>query len=159
MPTLTVDIPEQTLTQLAMEPSRFVGTMKLMTALKMYELGQLASREAAALAGVAVGEFLELLRTYHVPPFARVDPTGAPVPPVTAMADAEVLRLARMQMPLWQSRRLHELLDQQREGALTAVEAGELTTLVQLNDQALLLKAEALAEAVRRGLSAPGQPA
>lgn len=37
MPTLTVDIPDQTLTQLAMEPSGFVGTMKRMAALKMYE--------------------------------------------------------------------------------------------------------------------------
>ena len=159
MPTLTVDIPDQTLTQLAMEPSGFVGTMKLMAALKMYELGQLASREAAALAGVPHGQFLELLRTYQVPPFARVDPTGTPVLPVTAMANAEVLRVARIQMPLWQSRRLHELLDQQREGTLTAVEAGELTTLCQLNDHALLFKAEALAEAVQRGLAAPGHPA
>jgi hypothetical protein len=159
MPTLMVEIPEQTLTQLAMEPSRFVGTMKTMTALKMYELGQLSSRAAAALAGVTLGEFLELLRTYQIPPFARVDATGAPVPPVTALADAEVLRLARMQMPLWQSRRLDELLDAQREGALTAAEGHELLTLVQLHDQGLLLKAEALAEVVRRGLAAPGQTA
>lgn len=51
------------------------------------------------MAGVPHGQFLELLRTYQVPPFARVDPTGTPVPPVTAMANAEVLRVARMQMP------------------------------------------------------------
>jgi hypothetical protein len=159
MPTLTVDIPEQTLTHLAMELSGFAGLMKLMTAMKMYELGSLDSREAATLAGLPRGEFLEQLRAYHVPPFTRVDPTGTPVPPVTVMTDAEVLRLARLQMPSWQSRRLHELLDQQREGPLSSVDAAELTTLCQLNDHAVLLKAEALAEAVQRGLITPGHPA
>lgn len=159
MPTLTVDVPEHTLTQLAVAPDAFAATMKLMTALKLYEVGQLDSRAAAALAGVPHGVFLEQLRAYQVPPFARVDPTGAPVPPVTAMADADVLGYARMQMPPWQSRRLQELLHQQRDGPLAAPEAAELTTLLQLHDQGLLLKAEALAEAVRRGLLAPGPPA
>ena len=36
MPTLTVEIPEHTLTHLAMELSGFAGFMKLMTALTMY---------------------------------------------------------------------------------------------------------------------------
>lgn len=156
MPTLTIDIPEQTLAYLAMEPGTFAGTMKTMTALKMYELGQLASREAAVLAGVSHGEFLQLLRTHQVPPFERVDATGTPVPPVADVSDAEVFRLAHIQMPLWHSRRLHELLDQQREGTLSTEEAGELATLLRLHDHALLLKAEAMAEAVRRGLCAPG---
>lgn len=159
MPTLTVDIPEQTLTHLAMELSGFADLMKLMTALKMYELGHLDSWEAAALAGLPRGEFLEQLRAYQVPPFMRVDSVGTPVPSVTVMTDADVLRLARLQMPGWQSRRLHELLDQQREGSLSPADAAELTTLYQLNDQALLLKAEALAEAVQRGLTTPGHPA
>lgn len=158
MPTLTVEIPDRTLTHLAVAPSAFAATMKLMTALKLYELGQLDSHEAAALAAVPHGVFLEQLRVYQVPPFARLDPTGTPVPPVTAMPDVAVLAYARMQMPPWQSRRLHELLDQQREGALTAPEHEELATLLRANDQALLLKAEALAEAVQRGLLAPGRP-
>lgn len=157
MLTLTVEIPEHTLTHLAVAPSDFATTMKLMTALKMYELGQLDSHEAAALAAVPHGVFLEQLRAYQVPPFVRVDPQGTPVPPVAAMPDAAVLGYTRMHMPVWQSRRIQELLDQQREGRLTAPEGEELATLLRVNDQALLLKAEALAEAVQRGLLAPGE--
>jgi hypothetical protein len=156
MPTLAIDIPEQTLDQLAMESGEFVATMKAMTALKMYELGQLSSHAAAVLAGVSHGEFLQLLRTYQIPPFERVDATGAPTPPVHELSDAEVLRLATMQMPPWQSRRLHELFEEQREGRLTTNEQVELAHLLRLNDSALLLKSEARVEAVRRGLCEAG---
>ena len=40
MPTLEIDIPEQTLDHLDMEPSALALTMKTMAALKMYELGR-----------------------------------------------------------------------------------------------------------------------
>ena len=72
------------------------------------------------------------------------------------LSDAEVLRLATMQMPTWQSRRLHELLEQQREGQLNTAEQVELAHLLRLNDSALLLKSEAMVEAVRRGLCQVG---
>ena len=159
MPILTIDIPQQTFESLAMDLSALAGTMKVMTALKMYELGQLSSRQAATLASVSHGEFLQLLRTYQVPPFERLDATGAPICPVHDLSNAEVLRLAHMQMLSWQSRRLHELLEQQREGMIAAEEIQELGALLHLHDSALLLKAEAMAEAVRRGLCAPGAPA
>ena len=61
MPTLEIDIPEQTLDHLDMEPSALALTMKTMAALKMYELGRLSSHQAATLAGVSRGEFLQLL--------------------------------------------------------------------------------------------------
>jgi predicted HTH domain antitoxin len=152
MPTLAIDIPQQTLEHLAMEPGVFVVTMKAMTALKLYELGQLSSQDAATLAGISRGEFLQLLRTYQVPPFERLDDTGTAIRPVHELTNAAVLRLATMQMPPWQSRRLHELLDHQREGTISVAEAQELAQLLQLNDRALLLKAEAMTEAVCRGL-------
>jgi len=75
------------------------------------------------------------------------------------LSNAEVLRLAHMQISPWQSRRLHELLEQQREGIIATEEIRELGALLRLHDSALLLKAEAMAEAVRRGLCAPGAPA
>ena len=115
MPTLPIDIPEHTPTHLAVAPTAFAATMKLMTALKMYKLGQLDSHEAVALADLPHRMFLAQLRAYQVPPFVRVDPQGTPVPPVTAMTAAAVLAYARMQMPSWQSRRLQELMDQRRE--------------------------------------------
>jgi len=159
MPTLEIDIPEQTLDHLDMEPNEFAMAMKTMTALKMYELGQLSSYEAAALAGVSRGEFLQLLRTYQIPPFERVDATGAPIRPVPELADAEVLRLATMHMPSWQSRRLDEILEHQHEGQLTPEEQVELAHLSRLHDSALLLKSEAMVEAVRRGLCEAGSSA
>jgi hypothetical protein len=156
MPTLAIDIPQQTLEHLAVEPGAFAVTMKTMAALKLYELGQLSSQDAATLANISRGEFLQLLRTYQVPPFERVDDTGTAIRPVHELTDAAVLRLATMQMPPWQSRRLHELLDNQREGTLSAEEAQEFAQLLRLNDRALLLKAEAMTEAVRRGLWVAG---
>jgi Uncharacterised protein family (UPF0175) len=156
MPTLEIDIPKQTLDHLDMEPSALALTMKTMAALKMYELGRLSSQQAATLAGVSRGEFLQLLRTYQIPPFERVDATGTPIRPLPALADAEVLRLATMHMPSWQSRRLDELLEHPREGQLTPEEQVELTHLSRLHDSALLLKSEAMVEAVRRGLCEAG---
>ena len=156
MPTLEIEIPEQTLDHLDMAPSELATAMKTMAALKMYELGRLSSHEAAALAGVSRAEFLQLLRTYQIPPFERVDATGAPIRPVHELADAEVLRLATMQMPTWQSRRLHELLERQREGELPPEERAELAHLLRLHESALLLKSEAMVEAVRRGLREAG---
>jgi hypothetical protein len=58
MPTLMLDIPQQTPEHLAMEPSTFTGTMTAIMALQMDELGQLASRQAATLTGVSHEEFL-----------------------------------------------------------------------------------------------------
>ena len=156
MPTLEIEIPKQTLDYLDMEPRAFALAMKTMAALKMYELGQLSSREAAALAGVSRGEFLQLLRTYQIPPFERVDATGAPIRPVHELSDPEVLRLATMQMPSWQIRRLHELFEHQREGQLTKEDQVELAHLLRLHNSALLLKSEAMVEAVRRSLCEAG---
>ncbi len=156
MPTLQIEIPRQTLDHLDMAPDEFAVTMRAMTALKMYELNQISSQEAAELAGISRVEFLQLLRHYQVAPFERVDETGAPTRPVGELSDAEVLRLSNLQMPTWQSRRLQELQDKQREGQLTTEEQSELEHLLRLNDSALLLKSEAMVEAVRRRLRDPG---
>jgi hypothetical protein len=90
MPTLEIEIPKQTLDHLHMEPGEFALAMKTMAALKMYELGQLSSREAAALAGISRGEFLQLLRTYQIVPFERVDASGAPIRPVHELSGEEI---------------------------------------------------------------------
>jgi hypothetical protein len=156
MPTLEIDIPKQTLDHLDMELSALALAMKTMAALKMYELGRLSSHQAATLAGVSRGEFLQLLRTYQIPPFECVDTTGAPIRPVPELADAAVLRLATMHMPPWQSRRFDELLEHQRADQLTPEEQVELAYLLRLHDSALLLKSEAMVEAVHRGLCEAG---
>ncbi len=164
MPTLEIDISKQMLDYLHMKPGEFANTMKAMTALnmttlKMYELGRLSSHEAATLVGVSRSEFLQLLRTHQIPPFEQADDNGAPTRPVFELPDATVLRLAAMQMPAWQTRRLQELLAQQREGQLSMEEKSELMELFALHDRGLLLKSEAIAEAVRRGIRETGSEA
>jgi hypothetical protein len=131
-------------------------TMKTLSALNLYEVGQLFSHAAAVLAGISRREFLQRLRTHQIPPFERVDATGTATPLVNELSDADLLRIATTQMPAWQSRRLHELLDQQREGQLATEEQVELTHLLRLNDRALLLKSEALVDAVHRSLCEAG---
>jgi hypothetical protein len=54
-----------------------------------------------------------------------------------------------------QSERLSELLDRQHSGQLTVDEKPELWALMRVYEAGQLRKAEALAEAVRRGLRAP----
>jgi hypothetical protein len=55
-------------------------------------------------------------------------------------------------------RRLGELLDRQQAGLLPGAEPAELAALLQVYQRGLLRKAQALREAVRRGLRAPLQP-
>ena len=57
MSTLMLAIPQQTLGHLAMEPRTFAGTMKVITALQMDALGQLASRAAVTLPASPMGDF------------------------------------------------------------------------------------------------------
>jgi hypothetical protein len=61
-------------------------------------------------------------------------------------------------MPAAEDQRLSILLHQQQAGSLTDAERPELTALMQAYQQQLLLKAQALREAVRRGLRGPLQP-
>ncbi len=54
--------------------------------------------------------------------------------------------------------RLSALLNRQQAGALSDMERRELTGLMEVYQTPLLRKAQALREAVRRGLRAPLQP-
>jgi hypothetical protein len=55
-----------------------------------------------------------------------------------------------------QSERMSELLDRQQTGLLAADEKPELWALLRVYELGQLRKAEALAEATRRGLRLPG---
>lgn len=79
-------------------------------------------------------------------------------PPVSGMSDDKVLRLADLRLAPAQDRRLSQLLDQQQTGTLTEPERSELLALMQVYEVNLLRQAEALAEAVRRGLREPLSP-
>jgi predicted HTH domain antitoxin len=70
----TLEIPEQVLSALGADATSAVGKIRLLAAMKLYELGQLSSGAAAALAGLARVEFLSKLEEYGVSPF-QLSPT------------------------------------------------------------------------------------
>ena len=94
---------------------------------------------------VALTEALEVaLTSVHAEPGRDVA--------VASLTDADVLALTRVQLPAESGRRLTQLSAAHAEGALSPDEQQELMALAGLYQRFWLRQAEALAEAVRRGL-------
>lgn len=74
---------------------------------------------------------------------------------VATLSNQEVIALTELQMEPEQDQRLSELLYNQQAGALTDAERYQLWALMQVYQEKLLLKAQALREAVQRGLREP----
>lgn len=74
---------------------------------------------------------------------------------VAELSDAELLALADSQMNPLQASRFSDLNAKQAARKLNDAEAQELLALVQLYQEGLLRKAQALNEAVQRGLRKP----
>ncbi|MDF5714189.1 MAG: hypothetical protein PUP93_09915 [Rhizonema sp. NSF051] len=72
-----------------------------------------------------------------------------------SLPDEEVIALTELQMESEQDQRLSELLYNQQAGILANTEHSELLALMQVYQEKLLLKAQALREAVQRGLREP----
>jgi ATP-dependent exoDNAse (exonuclease V) alpha subunit len=77
---------------------------------------------------------------------------------VASLTDEEVQDLAELQMLPAQDRRVSALLQKQQAQALSVHERAELFTLMQVYQEGLVRKAQALREAVRRGLRPPLEP-
>lgn len=75
--------------------------------------------------------------------------------PVGSLSDDDVLALCDMEMDEHQQDELSDLLDQQREGQLTAAGHERLDQLMTIYRRGLVRKAEALKIAVERGLRPP----
>ena len=110
-------------------------------------LAQLSHREVADILAETIAVSLPVLHSHPEVPA-----------PVEDLADAEVLALTDLQLPAAQDQRLGTLLDRQQAGTLTEQERAELVALFQLYQEGLRRKAQALAEAVRRGLREPLDP-
>ena len=65
---LTVDVPEKVLLAEKMDGTTFAEEMRLLTAIKLFELGRLSSGRAAELANMPRVEFLLSLAKYKVFP-------------------------------------------------------------------------------------------
>jgi hypothetical protein len=110
-------------------------------------LAQLTSREVAEVLVDTIALSLTSLSSQP-----------ASVPPVTELTDEEVLTQAEIQMSPGQDRRLSTLLHRQQAGKLSDTERSEMLALMQVYLDGLLRKAQALREAVRRGLREPLEP-
>lgn len=66
---VTIDLPETVFSTLRQTPDVFVREMRLVSAVKWYELGQLSQSKAAEVAGISRQEFLHSLTRFKVSPF------------------------------------------------------------------------------------------
>jgi hypothetical protein len=110
-------------------------------------LAQLTNRDLADLLADTI--------TLSLPPLDSTTEVGRAV---TGLSDEEVLELTELQMDPAQDRRLTALLQRQQADELSASERSELLASMQLYQEGLLRKAQALHEAVRRGLREPLEP-
>ncbi len=67
--TVSIDVPEKVLLAEKTDATAFVREMRVLAAVKLYELGRLSSGRAAELAGMARADFLLSLGRYKVCPF------------------------------------------------------------------------------------------
>jgi hypothetical protein len=110
-------------------------------------LAQLTSREIADVLADTIALSL-----------TAVSAQPASVTPITNLPDEEVQKQAALQMTPDQDRRLSTLLHRQQAGELSDGERAEMLALLQVYLEGMLRKAQALREAVRRGLRAPLAP-
>jgi predicted HTH domain antitoxin len=66
---MTLEYPEDLALAVQTTPKEFEAQVRLMAALKMFELGKLSSGKAAELAGLSRAEFFEMCGRYRVPVF------------------------------------------------------------------------------------------
>ncbi len=66
---ITIDVPEKVLLAAKTDEVSFAREVRVLAAVKLYELGRLSSGRAAELAGMSRVEFLLELGRYEVCPF------------------------------------------------------------------------------------------
>ena len=112
-------------------------------------------RRAESLARLSRREVSEVLADAITLSLPSLDGPGPEASPMAGLSDREVVELAELQLPPSQDKRLSALLNRQQAKGLSEAERIELQMLMQRYQEGLLRKAEALSEAVRRGLRAP----
>jgi hypothetical protein len=126
-----------------------------MTTQVMVTLPDDVYRSAERLAHLTDREVSDVLTdalTLSLPALPRDEEVSVPI---SEMSDAEVLALTTLDLPTAQDRQLSTLLERQQAGRLTEDERNQLAVLMQAYQAGLLRKAQALQEAVQRGLRDP----
>lgn len=73
MSTIQLEVPEETLISLKTDAESFARDLKVLGAVKLFELGKLSSGRAAQLADMTRVEFLLALQRYKVSPFQMTE--------------------------------------------------------------------------------------
>ncbi len=115
-------------------------------------------KQAQRLARLTHCQINDLLADAITLSLAPVATANESKPPVAGLSDKQVLALTKLEMPAAQDRRLSRLLKRQQAGKLASGERAELILLMQVYQEGLLRKAQALSEAVRRRLLEPLAP-
>jgi hypothetical protein len=110
------------------------------------------AEQLADLAGRPVNDVLADTLNISLP---ALDTEPRTVAHVSEMSDSETLALASSQMDIEADRIFRDLLSKQQAGTIRDDERPELFALMQLYQTGLLRKAQALREAVHRGLLEP----
>ena len=113
------------------------------------------AQHLARLISCDVTEILTNTIAISLPPF---DASPGDNKPIADLSNEDVLALTQLQLPPSQDRRLSLLLEKQQAGQLSQAEHTELSALMQHYQAGLLRKAQALREAVQRGLREPLDP-
>jgi predicted CopG family antitoxin len=105
--------------------------------------------------GRSVSDVLAQMIDVSMRPFGSPEECGRPI---ATWSDAEVVTAACAMMPDAEDHRLSDLLYRQQAGVLTDGERPELLRLMQLYQEGLVRKAEAIQEGVRRNLMERPKP-
>ena len=66
---MTFDMPEPALAALHKSPDEFAKELRLVAAVKWYEMRELSQEKAASIAGLSRAEFIDALGRFGVSPF------------------------------------------------------------------------------------------
>lgn len=73
MTQIEIDIPDEALSSMNLPEDELAGELRMLAAVKLFELGRLSSGAAAALAGVPKPVFLKKLGDYGVTTFRQTE--------------------------------------------------------------------------------------